>query len=251
MIKRLISILITLFICANLLAQSNANIYRVTYIKPKSGSADQLLAGIKEHNKKHHKKGIMRVRTYSVVSGAKAGWLVRTYGPMTWAQVDEFVADSKSKAHAAHGAKVLRPHIEERVGPMYWTPMEDLHYNPSTSDKPSKMTRVQFTHLNPGMSGEYYDLRQRYNEVHQKTNSDASFSMGHLIHGGERHAIYATFSGMDSWSEMAPSASSSFSSRYNKVHGNGSWGRFLNQVSKIIKKSHDEMRVYLKDHSTR
>jgi len=251
MVKRLISILITLFICANLFAQSNANIYRVSYLKPKSGSMSQLLSGIKEHNKKHHKKGIMRVRTYRVVSGAKAGWLVRTYGPMTWAQVDEFVADSESKAHADNGAKHLRPYIEEGVGPMYWTPVEDLHYNPSTSDKPSKMTRVQFTHLNPGMSGEYYDLRQQYNEVHQKTNSDASFSMGHLIHGGERHAIYATFSGMDSWADMAPSAGSSFSSRYNEVHGHGSWGRFLNQVSKIIKKSHDEMRVYLKDHSTR
>ena len=114
----------------------------------------------KEHNKKHHKKGIMRVRTYRVVSGAKAGWLVRTYGPMTWAQVDEFVADSESKAHADNGAKHLRPYIEERVGPMYWTPVEYLHDNPSTSDKPSKMTRVQLTHLNPGMSGEYYDLRQ-------------------------------------------------------------------------------------------
>ena len=94
-------------------------------------------------------------------------------------------------------------------------------------------------------------IRDRYNEVHQKTNSDASFSMGHLIHGGERYAIYATFSGLDSWSDMAPTASSSFSSRYNKVHGSGSWDKFLKQVSKTIKKSHDEMRVYLKDHSTR
>ena len=251
MIKRTIGIFIPFFIFTNLLAQPNPDIYRVMYLKPKSGSNSELLAGIKEHNKKHHNKGVMRVRTYRVVSGEKSGWLVRTYGPMSWAQVDEFVANSESKAHVDHGAKHIRPNIEETVGPMYWTPMEDLHYNRSTSDKPSKMTRVQFTQLNPGMSGEYYDLRQKYNEVHQKTNSDASFSMGHLIHGGQRHAVYATFSRMDSWSDMAPTASTSFSSRYNKVHGNGSWDKFLNQVSKIIKKSHDEMRVYMKDHSTR
>ena len=105
MVKRIIGIFIPVFICANLLAQNNANIYRVAYLKPKSGGMSQLLAGIKEHNKKHHNKGIMRVRTYRVVSGEKSGWLVRTYGPMTWSQVDEFVANSESKAHADHGAK--------------------------------------------------------------------------------------------------------------------------------------------------
>ena len=248
--KRILGIMIPLMTCVALFAQDNANIYRVVYLKPKSGGMDQLLAGIKEHNKKHHSKGIMRARTYRVVSGKKTGWVVRSYGPMTWAQVDEFVANSASKSHADHGAKYLRPHIEERVGPMYWRPMEDLHFNPSSSEKPAKMTRVQFTHLNPGMSGEYYDLRRRYNEALEKTNSDVSFAMGHLIHGGERHAIYATFRGMDSWADMAQTGPS-LSSRYNQVHGNGSWGRFLKQVSKIINKSHDEMRVYLEDHSTR
>ena len=251
MLRRIMGIFVPLLIFTNLLAQPNPDIYRVMYLKPKSGNTSQLLSGIKEHNKKHHNKGVMKVRTYRVVSGEKSGWLVRTYGPMKWSQVDEFVANSESKSHADHGAKHLRPHIEERVGPMYWTPIEDLHYNPDTSGKPSKMRRVQFTHIKPGMSDEYYDLRQKYNEVHKKTNSDASFSMGHLIHGGERYAIYATFSGLDSWSDMAPTASSSFSSRYNKVHGSGSWDKFLKQVSKTIKKSHDEMRVYLKDHSTR
>jgi len=251
MTKKILQIFISLFLCTIIFAQDNSKIYRVTYLKAKSGSMDQLLAGMKEHNKKHHNKGIMKVRTYRVVSGEKSGWLVRSYGPMTWSELDKFSKDSDSKAHRAHGAKLLRPYIGESTGPMYWTPMEDLHYNPGTSDKPSKMTRVQFTHLNPGMSSEYYDLRQRYNKTLEKTNSDASFSMGHLIHGGERHAIYATFSGMNSWSEMKPSTGPTFSSRFNQVHGNSSWGQFLRQVSKIIKKSHDEMRVYLEDQSTR
>ena len=251
MIKRILGILVALMICANLFAQDNEKIYRVTYLKPKAGSMDQLLAGMKEHNKKHHKKGIMKVRTYRVVSGEKSGWLVRTYGPMTWAELDKFSQDSNSKAHRAHGAKVLRPYIGESTGPMYWTPVQNLHYNPSTSDKASKMTRVQFTHIKPGMSGEYYDLRLRYNEALEKTNSDVSFSMGHLIHGGERHAIYATFRGIDSWGEMTPSNGPALSSRFNQVHGNSAWGQFLKEVSKIIKKSHDEMRVYLEDQSTR
>ena len=249
--KRILGIIIPLLTCVAIFGQNNADIYRVTYLKPKAGGMDELLAGMKEHNKKHHNKGIMKVRTYRVISGEKSGWLVRTYGPMTWVELDKFSEDSNSKAHRAHGAKVLRPYIGESTGPMYWTPMENLHYNPSASDKASKMTRVQFTHLKPGMSSEFYDLRQRYNEVLKKTNSEASFSMGHLIHGGERHSIYATFSGMDSWGDMNPPIGPSFSSRYNKVHGNGAWGRFLKQVSKTTKKTHDEMRVYLKDQSTR
>jgi hypothetical protein len=249
MIKRILGIFIPLLTCAALVAQENANIYRVHYLKPKAGSADQLLEGIKEHNKKHHKKGIMRVRTYRVVSGEKAGWLVRRYGPMTWAEVDEFVADSNSKSHRANGAKTLRPHIEKSVGPMYWTPLTDLRYNPSTSDKPSKMTKVTFAHINPGMSDEYRDFRRQIKEVLEKTNSDASFSVGHLIHGGDKHT-YASFSGLNSWSDMA-STGPSLSSRFNEVYGNGAWGRFLKRAQKITHKRHDEMRVYLEDHSTR
>ena len=251
MIKRIFGILIPLITCAALVGQVNTDVYSVIYLKPKSGAMDELLAGMKEHNKKHHNKGIMKVRTYRVVSGEKSGWLVRTYGPMTWAQVDKFTADSNSKAHRADGSKKISPYVEKRIGPSYWSPQENLSHNRSSSSKPSKMTRVQFTHLKPGMNSEFYDLRQRYNEVLKETNSEASFTMGHLIHGGERHAIYASFSGLDSWADMTPPSGPSFSSRYNKVHGNGAWGLFLKQVSKTTKKTHDEMRVYLEDQSTR
>jgi len=250
MIKRILGIFISLMICATLVAQENANIYRSIYLKPKAGQKEQFLAGLKEHTKKHHSKGVTKVRTYEVVSGYKAGWYVRSSGPFTWADVDKYEADHNSKAHAAHGAKVLGPHIEDTVGPTYWARRDDMSYNRDTSGKPSKMTRVQFTHLNPGMGSEFYDLRRRYNEVLEKTNSETSFTMGHLTHGGERHAIYATFRGMDSWADMAPTGPS-LSSRYNEVYGNGAWGRFLKQISKINKKSHDEMRVYMKDYSTR
>ena len=250
MIKRILGIFISLMICATLVAQENANIYRSIYLKPKAGQKEQFLAGLKEHTKKHHSKGVTKVRTYEVVSGYKAGWYVRSSGPFTWADVDKYEADHNSKAHAAHGAKVLGPHIEDTVGPTYWARRDDMSYNRDTSGKPSKMTRVQFTHINPGMGSEFYDLRRRYNEVLEKTNSETSFTMGHLTHGGERHAIYATFRGMDSWADMAPTGPS-LSSRYNEVYGNGAWGRFLKQVSKITKKTHDEMRVYMKDYSTR
>ena len=95
MLKRIMGIFVPLLIFTNLLAQPNPDIYRVMYLKPKSGNTSQLLSGIKEHNKKHHNKGVMKVRTYRVVSGEKSGWLVRTYGPMKWSQVDEFVANNE------------------------------------------------------------------------------------------------------------------------------------------------------------
>jgi hypothetical protein len=250
MIKRILGIFIPLLTCAALVAQENANIYRVHYLKPKADSMDLLLDGIKEHNKKHHKKGIMRVKTYKLVSGEKAGWLVRTYGPMTWAQVDEFVANSNSKAHRANVAKTIRPYIEDGTGPMYWRSIENLGYNPNTSGKQSKMTRVNYTHINRGMGVEYHDLRRRFDEVREKINSDVSFTMSQLVHGGERRVVYATFIGMDSWADMAPTGPN-FSSSYNEVHGNAAWGRFLKQNSKIVNKSYDEMRVYLEDQSTR
>ena len=41
------------------------------------------------------------------------------------------------------------------------------------------------------------------------------------------------------------------SSRFNKVFGEGAWGRFLNKAQKINYKRHDEMRVYMEEYSTR
>ena len=248
--KRILGIIIPLLTCAMIIAQENADVYRVHYLKPVRGAEDKLLAGIKEHNKKHHKKGIMKVRTFRVVSGEKTGWLVRVYGPMTWAQVDEFTADANSKAHRANGAKLVMPYIEKNIGPTYWSPVKGLSYNPSTSEKPSKMTRVSYTRIKRGMNGEFHELRKQINEVREKTNSDASYGYGRLVHGGERHTIYASFTGLDSWAEME-SSEPSLSSRYNEVHGDGAWGRFLNKISRVIDYSHDEMRVYLEDHSTR
>ena len=136
MMKRILGIIIPLMICATLVAQENANINRSIYIKPKAGQKEQFLAGLNEHTKKHHSKGVTKVRTYEVVSGYKAGWYVRSSGPFTWADVDKYEADHNSKAHAAHGAKVLGPHIEDTVGPTYWARRDDMSYNRDTSGKP-------------------------------------------------------------------------------------------------------------------
>ena len=249
MIKRNLRIIIPLLTCTALVAQVNTDVYRVIYLKPKSGVMDELLTGMKEHNKKHHNKGIMKVRTYRVVSGEKAGWLVRTYGPMTWSQVDKFTDDANSKAHRADGTKKITPYVEKRIGPSYWSPQEDLSHNRSSSSKPSKMTKVTYSHINNGTGGDFRELQRQFKEVHEKTNSKASYTMGRLVHGGELNT-FATFRGMDSWADMA-STGPSWSSRYNEVHGNDAWGRWLKRVQKVTKKRHDEMRVYLEDQSTR
>ena len=249
MIKRILGILIPLLTCAVLVGQANSDIYKVTYIKPKSGQTDKFLSGLKEHTKKHHSKGIMRVRTHQVISGEKAGWYVRTVGPITWADVDKHDANEKSKDHASHGAKVLRPYIGERIGPMYWSPREDYSYNRKTSGKASKMTRVSFTHLNPLMDGEYRELRMQIKGAHENTNSEASFTVGQLVHGGKMHT-YAQFYSLDSWADMASSGPSN-ASRMNKAFGEGSWVRLMTKGQKIIYKRNDEMRLYLEDYSSR
>ena len=170
MIKRILGIFIPLLTCTALVAQVNTDVYRVIYLKPKSGVKDELLTGMKEHNKKHHNKGIMKVRTYRVVSGEKAGWLVRTYGPMTWSQVDKFTDDANSKAHRADGTKKITPYVEKRIGPSYWSPQEDLSHNRSSSSKPSKMTKVTYSHINNGTAGDFRELQRQFKEVHEKTN---------------------------------------------------------------------------------
>ena len=249
MIKRIFGILIPIITCTALVGQVNTDVYSVTYLKPKSGAMDELLAGMKEHNKRHHSKGIMKVRTYSVVSGEKSGWLVRTYGPMTWADVDKFSKDANSDGHRADGSKRIMPYVDKRIGPTYWSPQEDLSYNRNTSNKSSKMLKVTYSHINNGTGGDFRELQRQFKEVHEKTNSNASYTIGRLVHGGELNT-FATFRGMDSWSEMA-STGPSWSSRYNEVHGNDAWGRWLKRVQKVTKKRHDEMRIYLEDLSTR
>ena len=249
MIKRILGIVVPLLICATLVAQDTPNIYGVNYFKPKADQREEYLAGLKDHTKKHHSKGIMKVRTYQVVSGDKSGWYVRVSGPLSWADVDKFQADIRSKAHASHAAKFVRPYIEERIGTMYWSPLEDLGYNRDTSGKPSKMVRVNFTHVNTGMNGEFRELRKQIKEAHEKTNSNVSFGVGQLVHGGDKH-IFASFVPLDSWADMA-STGPDLSSRFNKVFGEGAWGRFLNKAQKINYKRHDEMRVYMEEYSTR
>jgi len=52
MIKQILGIFVPLLTCVAIFGQNNADIYRVTYLKPKAGGMDELLAGMKEHNNK-------------------------------------------------------------------------------------------------------------------------------------------------------------------------------------------------------
>ncbi len=103
-----------------------------------------------------------------MVSGDKAGWYVRSSGPFTWADVDKYEADHNSKAHAAHGAKVLGPYIGDREGPMYWSRLDDFSYNRNSSSKSSKMVRVTFIHVNAGMNSKFQENRAQIKEAHEK-----------------------------------------------------------------------------------
>ena len=167
--KRALAVIIPLLACLSLVAQNEANIYRVAFLQPKAGGVDKFLEGVKEHNKKFHSKGIMKVRMYRVISGERSGWFVRTYGPMTWDEVEKFEADQAKKAHSDHGSKVLRPYIEKRIGPSYWTPHDNLSYNRSSTSTASNMMRVSYTHVNPLMDGEYREMRKNIKEAHEKT----------------------------------------------------------------------------------
>ena len=54
--KRVLVVIIPLLTCLNIVAQNDANIYRVAFLQPKPGSVDKFLEGVKEHNKKFHSK---------------------------------------------------------------------------------------------------------------------------------------------------------------------------------------------------
>ena len=251
MLKRTIFFAPVLVLCAGLYAQDNPNIVGVLYYKPKDGQREQFLDGLKEHTEKHHKKGVSRVRTHQVISGPKNGWYVRISGPFTWADVDKFRAELNSKAHAAHGAKTVAPYVGESIGPMYWTNLTDLGYNPDTSGKPSKMIRINFTHVNPLMDGDYIELRRQLKEAHEKTDSDDSFTVHQLVHGGKMHT-YAQVYRLNSWADMGSSGpQGNIGSRVNEVFGESAWGQFMSKGRKIIYKRNDEMRIYMKDYSTR
>ncbi len=245
MLKRIISFAVSLVLCAGLYAQDNPNISRLTYLKPKAGQTEKFLAGVKEHTYKYHKKDGHKIRTYRVASGSKTGWYVRSSQPYTWADLDKY---TESDAHVAHSAKTINPYVGENIGPMYWAYSEGLSYNPDTSGKPSKMVRVNFTHVNPLMGGEYGELRRQLKEAHEKTDSEDSFSVFSLVHGGKMHT-YAQGYPMNSWSEMG--SSRSIGSRVNEVFGGGAWGRFMSKAQKIVYKRNDEMWIYMKDYSTR
>ena len=112
------------------------------------------------------------------------------------------------------------------------------------------MMRVSYTHVNPLMDGEYREMRKNIKEAHEKTGSKDSFTLGQLIHGGKLHT-YAQFYPMDGWADMSSGEATNLASRMNEVFGQGSWGRFMSKGQKVIYKRNDEMRLYMKEYSTR
>tara|TARA_B100001123_G_C15120497_1_gene951146 strand:- start:250 stop:1005 length:756 start_codon:yes stop_codon:yes gene_type:complete len=251
MLKIITFFVVGLAFCAELYAQDKPNVFSMIYFKPKAGQKEQYLAGLKEHTEKHHNKGVARVRTYRIISGSKSGWYVRVLGPFTWADVDKLHAVISSKAHVADAAKNIIPYVDEKIGPMYWENLKDLGYDPHTSGQPSKMLRINFTHVNPLMDGGYLELRRQLKEAHEKTDSEDSFTVHQLVHGGKMHT-YAQVYRLNNWADMSSSGPQKGDEyRVTEVFGERAWDQFISKGQKIIYKRNDEMRVYMKDYSTR
>ena len=105
--KQFILAMMYVFSLNTLIAQEEEEVWRVWYMKPVQGKAEQLQKGLKAHVAKNHGEGQWPEYYYDVLSGPNFGSLMGWSGPHTWKDFDERV---RSQADVDHWNRYVAPY---------------------------------------------------------------------------------------------------------------------------------------------
>ena len=208
-------------------AQDPTLIVRVRYITVKDGkSAEFIEAAGKKTSRFNSKKGSLRFFTWEIMDGPRQGQFVRGQAGTTWSDFHSPPAQKERD----YWMKNVNPYIENQGNMETWRYNAELSYNGRGENAPpSNFARQRFTHIKPGMWGQYTELRNKIKKVHEVKKTDALFNVFSLVSGGSRD-MRLNSTGFYKWADLE---NTGFVTMYEDVHGKGSWSEF----SKLVKET--------------
>ena len=218
--KQFILAIMYVFSLNILIAQEDKEeVWRVWYMKPVQGKAEQLENGLKAHVAKNHGEGQWPEYYYSVLSGPNFGSLMGWSGPHTWKAFDE---RERSQSDVDHWNRYVAPYVDNsNPGTEFLVFHSDLSYDRPQSDGPwPPIFHLSWNYTAPGTGSEYMEVAKAQVESKTKNKSE------------NYHRIYHTASGSnpDAWLYEYPVESMEGLKKSTGVGGGGGWEKIFGKA---------------------
>ena len=233
--KKLIFLMVAVFVCLMTYAQDSYIMYETMYIKPKSSKIKEFNEAFAAHNKKFHGEGSHAVAIQSVVNGSRVGQLVWVMGPLTFTDLDSRPSDD---AHMDDWNAVM-PHIDEITEVEYWRMDPDLSYTPEGWNFTPKI-HIRTWELKHGKSEEFLSIMKKIVEVFRAKKYDHSWHVyWNYFQTGNGRDISAVF-GFDKWAFYDEDPV--FIKEFEEIHGKGSWEETYENMTQVTVEMTEELR---------
>ena len=216
------------------IGQEKANIFEITYLKPKADKMTELTKGLGDHNKKYHASGPYRVSVWSNYTGSYVNDLVWVMGPFTYTDLDN---RPESKEHDDDYQANIAPYVETDISE-YWRYDAEHSYVPTNYKYPDKDIWTVFD-LRPFEGYRFKEMLNKIIEVYKAKNYTYNFDVYWSEFESKAGRDVAVETGFEKWAFF--DRDDTFKKDYEEVHGEGSHRLLLEEYRDVVISAEDEV----------
>ena len=226
--KKLILTVLAIFLIVTLQAQDQPEtvMFETMYLTPKLDAISTLEKNMSAHNKKYHGEGLHSAFVQTVLTGRRTGDMLWVMGPGPFASLDTRPAEG---GHDEDWSNNILPYLTDLSQAEYWRRDSKQYYSPenSTADKIVfryyKVKRGQ----RAALAEHYGKLIQVFKE--KKYNRMLSIYWNSFPSRGGRNLV--SVSSFNNWADL--DSGLPVGKDFNEIHGEGSWAKWLQEVTDL------------------
>jgi hypothetical protein len=221
------AVAIVMLISMATLAQEKAEIWSWNFIEAEKGKMADLEKAIKDKTEKYNKLAEDPINTWRVMSGPRAGQLVRAIGPKDWSYYD------KPNEGGRYFGQVAGPFIAKQSGREFYTREKDMSYNGTGLTTTPKFVEVVEYMVRPDKEYEFVNFVREVTRVVAQNKSKTRYSTYRNV-SGTSGTKYVIIWGHESLTELDDN-SEKWAEWYNKANGSpNAWSKDINVVNGLF-----------------
>lgn len=215
-------------------AQTQSEIFEITYLRPRADKMTELTKGLGDHNKKYHASGPYRVGVWMNYTGSYVNDLVWVMGPFTYSDLDN---RPESKEHDDDYQANIAPYVEVTISE-YWRLDEKLSYVPADYKYGDKVIWTTFD-LRPFEGYRFKAMCEKITAVYKAKNYAYNFEVYWSEFESKTGRDVAVETGFTKWAFF--DREDTFKKDYEEVHGEGSHRLLLEEYRDVVISAEDEV----------
>jgi hypothetical protein len=233
--KALLAITLIAGMNVTLIAQ-DYTMFETVYLKPKNGMTKEFTDGIAAHNKEFHAEGGHVASVQYISYGYRSGSYVWVMGPCTFGDLD---TRPSGEAHDQDWDKMVMTYVDRVSEAEIWKRNDDVSYQPD-GFTPPPILQVWGWDIHDGMEQDFVKLIGQVHEVYKSKGYSRHFNFYVNQFSGSNGLDFAVVTGMTKYANF--DEQSPFMKDFNEVHGEGTFSKFMDGMTKMTKEFRQEVR---------